>query len=74
MDVANARQVMAENTETHLTCDSLRVSPEGVDELGQGLEVCPNMAKGLALWCIHEEFLKISIDPRQTVRKTKFHQ
>lgn len=65
---------MVENTEVHLTCNSLGVSPEGVHEMGQSAEFCPNMAKVLALWCIHKEFLKISIHPCQAVRKTKAHQ
>lgn len=65
---------MVENTQEQHTCNSLRVSPEGVHELGKSLKFFPNMAKVLALWCIHKEFLKISKHSCQAVRKTKLHQ
>ena len=67
MEEANEKQVMLKNTEAHLTCNPLGVHPEGVHELGQGAEFSPNLTKVLALWCIHEEFLKISIHPCQAV-------
>lgn len=65
---------MVENTQAQHTRNSLRVSPEGVHELRQGLKFLPNMAKVLPLWCLHEEFLKIPKHPRQAVRNTKLHQ
>lgn len=68
MEETNEKQVVLKNTEVHLTCNPLGVHSEGVHELGQGAEFFPNLTKVLALWCIHEEFLKISIHPCQAVR------